>query len=560
MSILRLCLLGLLLASTACSKPASDKNAPLAFVPVDTPFVIANVEPIPDATVESWARQMQVAWPTLIGIYERMLDSMPDTDDARSASTKRVIQAVLDEMRGRDTPARWAEVGFSMKAHGAFYGVGMIPVMRGELGDPDKFRAMIGRIETKAGTKLGTSRVDDQDVWTIDIDKVQALIAIEDKHLVMAMLPTAASNELRRRVLGLDRPAASLADTGALASFNNAEDYLPYGSGWIDFRRVAALVDNDPGYAAIARLFATDPPKLDPVCRSELEALAARAPRLVMGYTALDGQHMASRSRLDLDSELASALQKLSSPPPGSAAASTALYDISISLPILKIKDFLIERSNAIVDAPFRCPALASWNEAAAQARQQLAQIVPPPFSDMTGLRMMINRLDVPEEGTPDVSVAMLIGTSNPMGMIGMAQLAVPDLRDFKLTLDGKAVDLPAGIFPNQAGFAPAMKIAANEKALAVGLGDDIDLGGFLGDAAARKGQLLRVTFNGKFYEMISTLLTRFSAMMPEQQLGEIQQQTAMYALYARWIRSTDMRIKASDKGIEILQDVQLSR
>src|SRR5690606_17146740 len=123
---------------------------------------------------------------------------------------------------------------------------------------------------------------------------------------------------------------------------------------------------------------------------------------LVMGYTALDGQHMASHSRLDLDSELASALQKLSSPPAGSAAASTALYDISMSLPILKIKDFLIARSNAIVDAPFRCPALASWNDAAAEAKQQLSQIVPPPLSDMTGLRLMINHLDVPDDGTPD--------------------------------------------------------------------------------------------------------------------------------------------------------------
>ncbi len=558
MSKLRPSLLVVLILIAACSKPA-ETSSPLAFVPADSPFVMANTEPSPDAAVQTWTRMMQGAWPSVLGLYDRMLDGLPDQGDVETAKVKRVTKAILDEVRERDTPEKWAEVGFSMKSRAAFYGIGLVPVLRIELGDPDKFRAMVARVEEKAGAKLAATRIDDQDVWVIDMEKAETLIAIEDRHLVMSVLPVNADKALRRRVLGLDRPDESLESSGGMTSFNKAEGYLAYGSGWIDFKRVVSLIDNDPGYAAFASMATDNPPKFDAICRSEFEGLAARAPRMVMGYTRFDGQHFTANGRFDLDSELAKSLMKLSSPPPGSAATSIALYDIALSLPILKIKDFLVERSNAIVEAPFKCAALAPMNEAAASAKQQLTQVVPPPLSDFTGLRVMFNRLDLPESGSPDASAAILIGSSNPMGMIGMAQLVVPGLRDFKLVLDGKAVDLPTGVIPTEVGYAPPMQIAANDTAMAISMGKGVDLAEFLGAASAGDGQLIRATYTGEFYTTLASLMTRFSAMMPEKQRADLEVQTALYKLYAHWIQSIDVRVNATSKGIEMVQDTHLN-
>lgn len=555
---IRASLLITLLLLAACGKSA-DNSSPLAFVPADTPFVMANAEPAPEAAVQTWSRMMQGAWPSLLGVYDRMLDDLPDQGDAKIGEIKRVTAAILDEVRDRDTTDKWAEVGFSMQARAAFYGVGLVPVLRVELADADKFRVMVARIEEKAGATLTTARVDDQDIWTVALDKAEALIAIEGKHLVISVLPANAEKTLRRRVLGLDRPGQSLESSAGMLHFNEAEGYLAYGSGWIDFKRIIALIDNDPSYAAFAGMLEEAPPRLDATCRSEFEALAARAPRMVMGYTRFDGQHFTTSSRIDLDAALAAALMKLSSPPPGSAASATALYDIALSLPILKIKDFLIERSNAIVDAPFQCAALASMNEAAARAKQQLTQVVPPPLSDFTGLRLLINRLDIPVNGSPDASAAILVGTSNPMGLIGMAQLAIPGLSDFRLALDGKAVDLPAGIIPTEVGYAPPMQIAANDAALAVSLGGGIDLSAFVGAPAAADGQLLHAAYTGTFYEVLGTMLTRFSTMLPDKQRTDLETQTALYRLYAQWIKSIDIRVNATPKGIELIQDAQLN-
>jgi len=551
-------LLVALLAVTACGKKVDD-GAPLAFVPADTPYVIANSEPVPDATAESFAKQMQAVWPMLIGTYEKMLSQVPADDDADGEKIKRVISAILDEIKTRDTPAKWAEVGLGHKSRAAFYGVGVVPVLRAELVDPDAFRAMVARIETRSGAKLGTAKIGDQALWLIDAGKVQGIIAIAGKHLVVSMLPTSADEALKRSVLGLDRPAKNLAESGGLEALDKAEGYAAYGSGWIDLRRIVALIDNDPGYTAFASLADEALPKLDAVCRTEFDAIAAHAPRMVFGYTSLEAKRMAFASRLDLDKELAQSFIKLSAPPPGSAAKAGSLYDLALSMPVLKIKDFLVERTDAVIASPFRCPALASWNQSANELKTKLSQFVPPPLSDFTGMRVTIDRLDWPADGSPDFSGNVLVATSNPMAIIGLVQLAVPALAEFKINADSKPVTLPAGVIPNEVGFAPEVQVAVSANALAIGTGANSDLSAYLAAPAANDGQLLRTAYSGKFYETMGAMMMRFSAMLPEKERAGIEQQQELYAMYARWIGIIDLRINATPKGIQMLQTVELN-
>lgn len=556
--ISRSLLLLALLSIAACGKKTDD-SAPLAFVPADTPFVIANSEPAPDAAVATWTRQMQGMWPIVTTMYERMLGDMGVGDDPESTRVKRVFGAILAELKGRDTPQEWAEIGFSAKARSALYGVGMVPVIRIELADAGAFRAMIARVEASSGSTLATARIDDQELWVVDVEKVQGLMAIQGTHLVATLLPGNADEALKRSVLGLDRPSESLAESDGLADLEKTEGYTAFGSGWVDFRRLVSLIDNDPGYTAFARLADTPPPALDAQCRGELDALASRAPRMVFGYTALESTRMSLSSRLDLDAELAAAFVALSTPPPGSAAPAGALYDMSLSLSILKIKDFLLARTEAMVAAPFTCPALASWNQAATDMKVQLSQFVPPPLSDLTGLRLTIDRLAWPADGDLDFSARLLVASSNPMALVGLAQLAVPALKDFTISADGQAVTLPAGVIPNQVGYVPEVHVALNANALAIGTGEASGLSAYLIAPAASDGQLFRTAYTGEFYTALGNLMSRFSESLPEKERANVQQQQELYALYATWIRSIDLRINATPRGIVFVQDAELT-
>src|SRR5690606_25990717 len=140
-------LLTLALAVAGCGSKSVDDNAPLAYVPADTPWLFANVEPLPEATRDQFARQTKALWPIVIGIFDSAVadldrtaatrsaddadhDDDLDEDDADAATdaaastakenaaiAARTLRAVLDEIRTRDTPEKWEELGVRRDAH-----------------------------------------------------------------------------------------------------------------------------------------------------------------------------------------------------------------------------------------------------------------------------------------------------------------------------------------------------------------------------------------------------------------------------------------------------------
>lgn len=558
---LRVVFLGALLVLAACGKTSADNDAPLAFVAADTPFVYANSEPLPAATLNEWDGTMQKIWPLMIGMYDKSLSDLTAKMEAEPEVANpmpvRILRAFLEEFRHRDSFAKWAEIGLDPSAHGAFYGVGMVPVLRVELSDTTAFRAMIARIEAASGSSMTPSKVGDLDVWLIPGKEIQGLIAIQDKHLVASLLPTNADDALTKRVLGLTRPATSLQADGGFASFNKRERYIAYGSGWIDFGRLVSLIDNDPGYSAFVKLN-DDIPALDAECRADLETITTRAPRLVFGYTALSPQRMDASSRLELDATMAAAVQTLAAPPAGSAAAAgSTIYDMSLSLPVLKYKQFLLDRANAILAEPFRCVALAKWNESARELKQQLATTIPPPFSDLTGLRLSMDSFTWPADGEPTFAGQLLIASSNPTGILTMAKLAMPALREVDLQADGKPVLLPSELIPDALGVKPEIAVAMSPTALAFGTGTGTDLSAYLKAPTAKDALLMRITYSGQLYGLIADMSERFADLMPEEERATLESQRELYAFYKDWLAFTDIRIVATGKGIEIEQRME---
>lgn len=92
------------LALAACGKKA-DTSDPLAFVPADTPYVVANVEPLPEATVQVFAAQMKVFWPVMFEQFAPVLTELEK--DPKHADAARVVRALYDELAPRDTPGSW---------------------------------------------------------------------------------------------------------------------------------------------------------------------------------------------------------------------------------------------------------------------------------------------------------------------------------------------------------------------------------------------------------------------------------------------------------------------
>ncbi|HST28840.1 MAG TPA: hypothetical protein VLK26_10780 [Rudaea sp.] len=542
----------------ACGR-STDNSAPLAFVPADTPFVYANIEPTPKAVTEQWSRRMHEYLPVALGVYENALDRVaaakPDDTHAIAAA-----RALIDTLKTHDTWDKLRELGLKPDMRIAFYGVGLVPVLRFELGDATKFRATIADIEHKSGAALPTAKVGDQDYWYLGNDKAVAMFAIEGSQFVATLAPAKASDALKRTLFGLDRPARSLADSGDLDKLAKQYGYSNFGEGFVDVVKIAGRLTG-PSQGSdreIATLLDLPTAGSDAACTAEYLDLARKFPRFVMGANEVGAQRVRISAQLEMQPALAAQLAAALGAAPGSGKPGEGVLDIALSLPVLKLKDFWIAQADAVAAKPYACPSLVGLNSGFANFKKKIDITVPPPASDLTGARFTLDSFDLGAGPTPMpvFSGKLLMASDNPAAALAMAQLAMPPLKDLKIAADGKPVALPAGAIPKL--DLPAF-VAMSPKALAaaIGNGEDTSLGAYLAAPAANEPVFLRMSFSGKFYGMLAHAFEKVQAMMPADKQAQFAQQSKMMAVYENWIRSADIELVATPTGIALRETVE---
>ncbi len=547
---------------TACGKSQESADTPLAFAPADTAYAYANLEPMPAAVTEQWSKRMQEYWPSVFGMYDAMLQHASDKGDPQTLHFVKIARVLLDEIKTRDSLDKWREIGFKPDARIAFYGVGMVPVMRLELGDPAAFRAEVARVEEKLGEKLPVAKTGNQEYWQLGTDTLVAVVAIEGTHLVATLVPTNASDALKQTLLGITRPAQNLAASGALQALAKQYGYSPYGEGFVDFVRLTERLSTAPTGSDAEFAKALDLPAMntDAICRAEFVEIAHKFPRLVAGAEELTTQRMRIGAQLEIEPGLAQQIANAVGAAPGSGAPGAGMLDISLSLPVLKLKDFWIKQADAVSAKPFACPGLTSFNDDYRQSKAKIDVTVPPPFSDLTGVRFTLDTFEM--NGTagamPNATGKFLVASNNPMAALAMAQLALPGMGALKLSADGKPqpVPLPAGLMP--AG-SPPLFAAMSDKAiaLAAGAGEDATLSGYLAAPAASSPVFLRMYFSGKLYSVMAQSFDKFKAALPAEKRAELDQQSKMFAIYEKWLRSVEIVLVATPGGIALHETVE---
>ena len=547
---------------TACSdKPSDSTDAPLAFVPADTPYVYANLEPLPAAVTEQWSSRMQQYWPNLFGIYDDLLQkAAAEKTDAQAQRWIKIARTLIDELKAHDSWDKLRQIGLRPDARVAFYAVGLVPVMRLELGDPAAFKAEVALIENRTGEKLPVAKVGAQEYWQLGNDQLAAVIAVEGTHLVVTMVPPSAGDALKQSLLGLTRPAQNLAAANTLPGLAKQYRYSPYGEGYIDIVRLTERLSSAPSGtdAEFAKAMGIPANVTDATCRAEFLDLAHKFPRVVMGAQELNAQRMNIGAQLEIEPGLAQQIAAAFGPAPGTGAPGEGVLDISIALPVLKLKDFWIKQAEAVAAKPFACTSLAKLNDDFRQSKDKVDVTVPPPFSDAVGVRFTLDSFSMDSAGKmPDFAGRALFASNNPQAAIAMAQLAVPGLAKLKLAADGKAVAVPAALVPSAS--APPLFVAMSDKAIGVsaGAGTGTALEGYLRAAPAGEPVFLRMYFSGKFYALLAQSFDKLQAMMPAEQHDRYERQKKMFGLYEKMLHSGEITLVATPTGIALHEVIE---
>jgi len=486
----------------------------------------------------------------------------PDNVAHREKAMK-LVDAVKAEVGGKDVKGLMDLAGLSPQYHFAFYGIGLVPVLRLELAKPDNLRATIGRIETASGSKLPTGKVGGLDYWIINGDKADAklegVFAISGKQLVATIAPAKASDADLRTLFGLDKPAKSLADSGDLAALDKKMNYLTYGSGYFDSARLVAVLKAPPTPLETSFLTAIgeNKPAIDAVCSAEYDQLAAAWPRASFGVTDLSVKHMAVRGVLETRADIAKDLMTLRAPMPGMKLAQDSLFDFGFSANLTKLPELATKYADATAKSPWKCPQLVGLNHSMEQSRTTLTNPGFAGYAPMFhGLHAIVDKLVIKDDQpVPDIAAVVAIGSDNPASLLSMAGSMVPGIATLGLKPDGVAKPLPP--MPNLPLNAP-MFAAMTDKLLSIsiGTGEDAKLGDAMKLDDAQQ-PLFAGGAKGEVYHLIAQFQRKTAASMGDPTLKQsMEQQAKMMDMQADWFKRVDINVELTDAGIELHESV----
>ena len=539
-------------------------GSPLAFAPADTPYAMGQDQPFPEALAQAWTDRADPAIPVYarnLRQFARLAESKPDAGLA-----PRLLDALADELEGRRTREVLAAAGLAPTSRMALYGLGMVPVLRLELADPDAFRALVARLEQKTGETLPTAAVGEQPYWRLPLPHapLEGVGAIVDTHLVLSLAPAGASTEALSALLGLERPEPSLIGSEQLDSLSERFGYQPGLVGFIDTGRVLATLSGEstPLEQTFLTAFGIEKPRLDATCQDEYRQLVALWPRASFGYTRLDSDAVAVRAVLETAPGLAQDLMTLRAPMPalGAVDADTA-FNLGLSFNLDALPALVNKRAGAVASAPFQCPSLTWLNEGATQARSSINNpglyAMAPVFR---GFHAIIEDFALGPDMKPTaLSGALVIGSANPQSLVSMAAMAVPQVAQMGLTPDGSVKPLALPPLPDLDLEIPAFA-SMTDTLLGIGFGPGADerLPGYMQVDAGRQ-PLMVLGYSGRIYAAFADIIERAAAAMPEEAMrADMELQARMMReVYAEWIVRADLSIEFTEHGIEMIQTVE---
>lgn len=570
--------LPLALALAACGKKAPPDTL-LGYVPADTPYVFANLEPTPKAINDAWMKSFE----PMLGHYETMLNSTAKALEAEDAEgdpavrerAARVIRALAAEFSGKLTLEGIQTLGFSTEPRFAMYGVGLVPVVRLELKDAEAFKALVARVEQRVGESMPVATVDGQSFWRVPLPDapLAAALAVHDGDLVMTLVPASGSDDLIRGLLGLTLPERTLADDNRIAALNERLALTPHGSGYIDTVRLmeSVLAERTPIEKEFLQALRAsqsddgDAPALDtPVsetCRGELLAIARKFPMLSFGNAKIDARAVDTVFVLETESTMAQQIAGLAAPVPGLGTPDGALMHVGFSLDIDKLMRFVDAQAAAVAAAPFACEELKELNSSFADLKTQMAN--PMMFAAapvLRGFNARLTRFAMPADdaGTPDIAGKLVIASDNPQSLIALAGNFAPQLPAMGLTPGSGVQPLPAEMAPPGA---PPIHVALEEKAIALsfGAGEEAGLADYAKAAPTNPPPLFALGYSGSFFDVIMAQASEGMEDLPEAEREEMAQSLELVRqFYGQTLDRIDMTMIATSRGIEFHQSMRL--
>ena len=447
----------------ACGKkddapPAGDlavDGGVLTYVPADTPYVIASGAPFPDDVIdkiEPIVERVMVSYQTVLrevmkdarAEYEAELEINGEEVDVDSEK----MQAVMEEVIAMMSLEELRKAGIDDDSRFAFYGNGLLPVIRFEVSDAKLFDAAIARLEAAAGEEMDTATIDGNSYRYVGDDDGSIIVGLFGNHVVMTLAPGEFGEAELKSLLGLTPPAKNIVDAGRLSGIVAEYDLTNSYVGFFDTVRMASIFlgDASPLDQAVLDSGDFDPEDISDVCREEILEVAGIVPLVVMGYDEVSTEAFGGKVIIRVRDDLATAMTAFGAAVPGLGFDPGGFGSFGMSFNLLAMRNFYEARLDAIDQDPFKCEFLQELQAAFAEGRSMLQQPVPPMAYGFRGINIVVDDirdLDLSNPAPPEeIDATVIVAMDDAPSLPAMGAMFSPELAALDLKPDGKPVAL----------------------------------------------------------------------------------------------------------------------
>lgn len=534
--------------SSATQQEARKNNAApmLKYIPADSPYFMASSEVMPEQDAFNLYQRMQPKG-SLESDLDELRDILHDIDDDVLYSMMSLLIAVGEELVGVETLDDIHELGLKVNAHMAFYGLGILPVLRVELHDEVAFRETLQRILTNSDTHLNTATTNGIEYWQLTPEgPLNAILAINDQQLLVSVVPENASDELLSQVLGNTLPNSNIGDTGVLAEIEQRHGFTPYGAGQVSSSRLLNELGTPAHTGTQALMDAVDAEPLDlSTCQADIDRITRRLPGLVMGMREYNLDRMEMNLILATDEDVVSDLRAMAAQVPGlGSTEGMASFGLGLNLPVLI--QTVQKYAQQVRQNPFSCDELqdlnSTWSEVNMAVNNPIALMIGPALS---GFRARLNSL-VMMDGEPTGTGILTLASQNPLALLSTASSFMPELGYLGLEPDGEVKQVESMMLPPDS---PELYAAMSDTAIAVsvGISDPAALQAELQAPVSDRDLLVHGHLTGEFYHSLADLMEQMpSDDMSEFDIDMLKQYGDVYKNMEYWFRVDDAGVEMS--------------
>lgn len=450
--------------------PAVSEDRWLSQIPASTPYFFVSRERLSEADAMALIEKLGSMDDMDIQIAE--LEELRDSsDDPAIAQFLDITINVLRAFGEVETLEDYHERGMMPNARSAIYGLGLLPAIRVELHDEERFKTFFEGLLAELDADIQSSQLGDTHYWHTSADNVlQSFITIKDQQVIIGLLPSTVEQAVIEQLFGITPPSLSLLQSGAIEQLEQRYRYSPYGSGRLSTQQIVNEIINPthPATQALMAIGNADAFNVEQ-CRNDIDRLTDLFPAIVMGVHSLDTQRISGSVRLATSSNVADDLGSFTTSVPG-LGTGQGIASLGIALDIPAVTRALQKYAGQVRTIPFTCPELQGindmWGELGLLTNNPMTMLVGPA---LTGVNVRIDSFDM-DPIEPSGTGVVAFASPNAQGLISAISMFVPQIASLNLQSNGDVKQVDPSLLPPDL---PSVHAAMSHSAILLGVGLD---------------------------------------------------------------------------------------